>query len=652
MGDDAIFFKTLSGDEAVRERTRLVQRNLRMVLILVDGFADVAALKTKVGDPAMVESALAELERLGLVESIDARMARNKESAAVAALPQEEPAAVVDAVVTAPAEVPAEFDIVIADEPPILTDVVAPPVEPVAEAPLTDSMTVFDEETATKVWMIPGFAAPADLPPAPKPSPLAKLSAWWEKLRSSRARAKEEAIYEKAYGQPPAEPEGVVLPASEPKPLPVVEPELEPEPAPVPGDIKIKPVRRKPRLAMGWGRKLILSLLVLILAGLLGLVFFPYDSYRPDFEQTLSRALGEPVTVQSVDVTFTPYPAITLSGVSVGQEPYASADTVYLLPEPVSLLGSHRYLQVQVRGPRLKQAGLPRLSRWLTPGALGEITIDRLEVEGLSLDLGRYSVDGLNLSLPLEARQQLGKLIYGNDAAPLRVSLVPGSQGLAWTLAAAGWKLPVRPELHFDRLEARGMLVPGRLTIEQLEGQLYDGRVGGSGQLVWDEEATLSLALEFERLLADKLLATYGAEPRVDGLLGGKLKLAARAKSFRGLADAVRMDGSFQVDHGSLGRIDLAEALRSAGKLEPITGGTTRFEEFSGVFAMDDKAVRLARLKLASGLMHAFGQVTVSRQNGAISGGGTAEMRGTATTVRTSVNLSGKAADPALKAGS
>jgi len=389
----------------------------------------------------------------------------------------------------------------------------------------------------------------------------------------------------------------------------------------------------------------------LILAGLLGLVFFPYDSYRPDFERTLSRALGEPVAVKAVDVTFTPYPAITLTGVTVGQDSYASADTIYLLPEPVSLLGVHRYLQVQVRGMRLKQAGLSRLSRWLTPGALGDITLDRLEVTGLALDLGRYSIDGLALAVQLEGRQQLRQAVYGDDAAPLRVNVEPGAQGISWSLVATAWKLPVRPELHFDRLEASGTLLPGRLAIEQLEGQLYDGRVGGSGQLVWDDEPAVSLGLEFERLQAGRFLATYGAEPRVEGLLGGRLKLVARAKTFRGLADAARMEGSFQVDQGSLVRVDLAEALRSAGKLEPITGGTTRFEELSGVFAMDDKAVRLARLKLASGLMHAFGQVTVSRQNGTISGSGTAEMRGSATVVRTNVSLSGKAADPALKAG-
>lgn len=69
MNDALVFSKTAAGEEAVRERTRLVQRNLRTVLILVDGMADVASLKRQTGDPTMVESALAELETMGLVAS-------------------------------------------------------------------------------------------------------------------------------------------------------------------------------------------------------------------------------------------------------------------------------------------------------------------------------------------------------------------------------------------------------------------------------------------------------------------------------------------------------------------------------------------------------------------------------------------------------
>src|ERR1035437_8295418 len=78
MDDDLIYVKTNIGEEMVAERTRLVQRNLRVVLIMVDGLATVADLKRQAGDSAMVDASLDELERLGLIETVNAKQRRAK----------------------------------------------------------------------------------------------------------------------------------------------------------------------------------------------------------------------------------------------------------------------------------------------------------------------------------------------------------------------------------------------------------------------------------------------------------------------------------------------------------------------------------------------------------------------------------------------
>lgn len=63
MDTNLIYEKTAAGEEAMRQRTRLVQRHLRMVLILVDGRTSVGDLGEKVGNAQLVESALSELEK-------------------------------------------------------------------------------------------------------------------------------------------------------------------------------------------------------------------------------------------------------------------------------------------------------------------------------------------------------------------------------------------------------------------------------------------------------------------------------------------------------------------------------------------------------------------------------------------------------------
>ena len=53
---DLIYAKTVAGEKAMQERTRVVQRNIRMVLILVDGNATVAELCNRTGNAQLTLS--------------------------------------------------------------------------------------------------------------------------------------------------------------------------------------------------------------------------------------------------------------------------------------------------------------------------------------------------------------------------------------------------------------------------------------------------------------------------------------------------------------------------------------------------------------------------------------------------------------------
>ena len=67
MDSNLIYVKTSAGENAIQQRTRVIQRNVRMVLILVDGQSTVADLTRKTGNPQLTENALAELEKGGFI---------------------------------------------------------------------------------------------------------------------------------------------------------------------------------------------------------------------------------------------------------------------------------------------------------------------------------------------------------------------------------------------------------------------------------------------------------------------------------------------------------------------------------------------------------------------------------------------------------
>ncbi len=83
MKSSTVFRKTPAGEEAIQER-RISQRNLRSVLIMVNGQASVAEITDRFGDPLVVEGLIAELEHRGLVELLDSASMPEDAAAAVA----------------------------------------------------------------------------------------------------------------------------------------------------------------------------------------------------------------------------------------------------------------------------------------------------------------------------------------------------------------------------------------------------------------------------------------------------------------------------------------------------------------------------------------------------------------------------------------
>lgn len=67
MDPKLVYVKTPTGDEAVRQSIHVAQRNLRMVLVQVDGKLCVAEMAAKIGNSQLVESLLRELEAGGFI---------------------------------------------------------------------------------------------------------------------------------------------------------------------------------------------------------------------------------------------------------------------------------------------------------------------------------------------------------------------------------------------------------------------------------------------------------------------------------------------------------------------------------------------------------------------------------------------------------
>lgn len=601
MDKYTVFSKTPAGEEAVRQRTRLVQRNLRNILIMVDGQSTVRDLAKRFGDPTVTEHALAELERSGYIENFEA---------AVLAEVQQAAQKNIQAVSAAPAS---DVDV------PVLT---APASEVPSEPPLSlpPQVTVPGDEFAGLDEYHSQAPAPFSRPmpiavaePAP---PRRAVDGWIERIKA----ALRSAIPKKS--------------------APPVEERADQDIGPV----SIKAIRRGPRQGMGWPALAGLALVGLVLAIVLAVLFFPYERYLPDIERHASAATQVPVRVGGIGFSLLPHPSITLDRVSVGTEKEIAIGIVRVVPDIFSLLGERPQLRsVQVDKVEVDSRAIAQLGQWRQ----GLAEFSSIAVGNLDFSVGGNRFEGFSGEVRMKSGVPDLILLSSSDAS-LKLEIRPQGERMSVKASGSGWKAPFGG-LTFDHIDAEGELRAGGLVLEKIDARVFEGLVVGKAALDWSESAALSGSLEVKRANLSRLLPALNPDLGGEGEFSGVIRLDAKSGTLAGLGDALRMQSTLDIRRGAIRGFDLVEAVRNAGK-SPTRGGATRFEQLSADLRLDQGAFAVSNLRLHSGLLKAAGSVAVSKE-GQVKGVVDVELKGSVTQLKVPVSISGPLKEPQLLPG-
>jgi uncharacterized protein involved in outer membrane biogenesis len=109
----------------------------------------------------------------------------------------------------------------------------------------------------------------------------------------------------------------------------------------------------------------------------------------------------------------------------------------------------------------------------------------------------------------------------------------------------------------------------------------------------------------------ESLLPLFKSKARVSGELNAKARFSMKARKASQLADNPNVEGDFSVNKGVLHGFDLASAAQPF-KTKEVRGGQTEFDEFSGVFGIAGKDIRLSKLNITSGVLNANGDVDIA----------------------------------------
>jgi uncharacterized protein involved in outer membrane biogenesis len=227
----------------------------------------------------------------------------------------------------------------------------------------------------------------------------------------------------------------------------------------------------------------------------------------------------------------------------------------------------------------------------------------------------------------------------------VKFEAVPASRALLLTFSAQDWKPPIGPAVTFERLYAQGALSDGKLAVSEFTAGLYGGDVRGGLELTWGSAWGVSGRAQLSRLNLDPMLQALQSPLRVKGTMDGEMHFALEAQDPAQLADSLKIDGKFKLANGVLSDFDFSRVIQGVGN-EGMRGGQTRFDQFTGNMQIGN-GYRFSNLRLASGKLTVTGNMNVAA-NGQMSGAMSVELKGTASTLGSTVQTGGTLTDPVL----
>lgn len=556
MDQQTVYLRTPNGDAAITQRTRIVQRNLRNVLDLVDGKRTVADIIRKFGDAAIAEAALADLERSGFVETQHARELR--ESGPPTIDPQRQ-----------------------------AEDATGAKIERLRK----ETLGALDDEDIT-------IMDPLDFPEAGIAGTTSPDGSW---LPGSA---------------PGGEDELADLAAAAPGPLPG-KPVFAEDGASVGGQAgagKAAAERARPR--RNWVRLAAYTAVASLLLAAAVVWFFPFDYYLPRIELRVRSSIGEPVRFGTMHFTLTPGPGLEIEHVRVGEDAAMRIGKIFVAPEFGSLLSDSKILsEVVLDHVEVDAAALPRIPGWFH----GNYFVARaLRFDRTAVRLARTTVEGLGGTAVLDANGRIEELRFVDANGILSGTLRPDVSSYRITLNAGDWALPEYDWIKLQNFDATGILTASGLRLDQFDARAFDGIVSGSARLGWnDDGADFSADVKLKHVALASLVLPLRKDLLVAGDLTATLRMAGRAEQFGQLGRHLAVEGELAIERGVLSNFDFAEAVR-ARTPGPTRGGQTRFEKASASYRLDGDTWRIGNLAFESGLMHGSGSLAIG--SGDVSG--------------------------------
>jgi hypothetical protein len=634
MDPNLIYVKTASGENAIQQRTLVIQRNVRMVLILVDGQSSVADLTHKIGNLQLTENALAELEKGGFIElKQDSLWA---ESQLVA---QEIRASAIEKAMQLPPKNENYERHSNLKQPISPPSTLLPTLDDTdfrdSDTPIPLQSTFFDAKDEVD-FSTSRFSLPPDMDLSEehisakdaakkrkKGNSEASEPSFWAQLKSMWSSA------DRVLDDKPAKPDKQVKPDKPDKPL---------------KPVKVKPVRYKSRRVTSWTALLFFSLVGVVVLGCATVLLFPFNTFIPELETAFFSVIGRSVSIQEIRVNVHPEPGLVLGGVQLGQGNDAfRIREISLQPDLMSLFSERKgFRKVIVSGTELQLERVVQmpvifaaLSDPYRSPKIGAILLKNTDITFSGIVLKEVEAE-----IQRNSSDRMQALVARTADKSFTLTAEPTATGINLTVGAFAWPTDAGSRFFSDSLNFKGHLEKDTLMISGLEIRIFDGLIKGDAIFqAGGVGPNLSGTVTFERINASKLGETLGIGKKLAGNIAGNMQFTANSKTWPTILSSIYGEGEFSIQRGDIYGFDLAEAVRSGSRI-PRQGGMTAFEQMSGRIRLTQEKAQFYDLSISLGLLQSTGHIDVAK-DGRLAGNLDMRMKGSVNQIRIPVQVTG-----------
>ena len=204
-------------------------------------------------------------------------------------------------------------------------------------------------------------------------------------------------------------------------------------------------------------------------------------------------------------------------------------------------------------------------------------------------------------------------------------------------LLPGGGKHPLKAE----QIKAGVKLGPGFIQLDALEAGLYGGML--SGALVINRVELVG-RLVAKNIALQSLVQTFTDELVFTGSMEAAAKFKMRLDKPGQFSDSLQLNGDFYLRKGLLSKVDLLQATKG----KSVTNGSTRFDDLTGLLAVDASGYHFSQLKIVSGSLNAEGKIDIN-PTFQLSGMLETEVKGTAGLASIPIVVSGTVQEPVVR---